>query len=152
MSKHLGAAGAAIDRHGASREELVQILLDVQNEIRWLPREVIELVARRLGIPVSYVYRVATFYAHFSLVPRGRHSVCVCVGTACHVRGAPKLLDRVEGELGIRPGGTTPDEKFSLTTANCLGCCALGPVMVADGEYMSNPGTAELKDYVQGAE
>ena len=152
MSTYLGAAGAVIDRHGQNREELVQILLDIQKEIRWLPGEVLDLVACRLDIPLAYVYRVATFYAHFSLHPRGRHSVCVCVGTACHVRGAPRLLDRVSGELGIRPGETTKDEKFSLTTANCLGCCALGPVMVADGEYKSNPDTAELKAYVGGAE
>lgn len=152
MSKYLGAARAAIEKHGANREELVQILLDAQKEIRWLPREVIEMVAHRLCVPVSYVYRVATFYAHFSLHPRGRHSVCVCVGTACHVRGAPKLLDRVEAELGIKPGQTTSDERFSLTTANCLGCCALGPVLVADGEYKSNPDTAELKAFVQASE
>lgn len=152
MSKYLSAAEAVIARHGADREELVQILLDIQKEIRWLPGEVIDLVARRLAVPLSYVYRVATFYAHFSLHPRGRHSVCVCVGTACHVRGAPKLLDRVQTELGVKPGQTTSDEKFSLTTANCLGCCALGPVLVADGEYKSNPDTAELKAFIQSSE
>lgn len=152
MSKFLSAAEAVIAKHGADREELVQILLDIQKEIRWLPGEVIDLVARRLSVPLSYVYRVATFYAHFSLHPRGRHTVCVCVGTACHVRGAPKLLDRVQAELGVKPGQTTADEKFSLTTANCLGCCALGPVMVADGEYKSNPDTSELKAYIQSSE
>ncbi|TLN16103.1 NAD(P)H-dependent oxidoreductase subunit E, partial [bacterium] len=109
-------------------------------------------VSRRLKIPISTIYGVATFYAHFSLHPRGSHNVCVCVGTACHVRGAPRLLDRVKGELGIAPGETTKDEKFSLTTANCLGCCALGPVLVADGEYKSNPDSAELRAYVQSVE
>lgn len=152
MSRYIAVAQTVIDRFGADKEELVQILLDVQKELRWLPGESLELISRKLDIPLSYIYRVATFYAHFSLHPRGRHSVCVCVGTACHVRGAPRLLDRVEGELKIKPGETTPDEKFSLTTANCLGCCALGPVMVADGEYKSNPDTEELKSFVQGAE
>ena len=152
MSKYTDAAEAAFKKHGTSREELVQILLDIQKDVRWLPSEVIRLVGERLGVPYSYVYRVATFYAHFSLHPRGRHNVCVCVGTACHVRGAPKLLDRVQNELGIKPGQTTRDEKFSLTTANCLGCCALGPVLVADGEYKSNPDNAELKAFVQSSE
>lgn len=134
-----------IDRYGAKKEALVQILLDVQKELRWLPKPVIKRTAERLGVTLPQIYNVATFYKHFSLVPQGRHQMSVCVGTACHVRGATQLLDRVTKSLSVAVGETTSDDKFSLHTVNCVGCCALGPVMVVDGEYMSNPTTEELE-------
>jgi NADH-quinone oxidoreductase subunit E len=117
----------------------------VQNEYRWLSKPTLERTSERLGLPLNYVYRIATFYKHFSLVPKGRHSMLVCLGTACHIRGAVRLLDRVTQALGVRPGQTTTDEKFTLSTVNCLGCCALGPVMVVDNEYISNPSAKEIK-------
>ena len=134
-----------IDRHGAQKEALIQILLDVQKELGWLPEPMIKRTAERLGVSLPQIYSVATFYKHFSMVPQGRHQVSVCVGTACHVRGADRLLNRVSKTLGVAPGESTDDEKFSLHTVNCLGCCALGPVMVVDREYMSNPNTEELE-------
>ena len=145
------AADPIIDRYGAKRESLVQILLDVQKELRWLPRNVLKRVAGRLSVPLAEVYNVATFYKHFSLVPQGRHQMSVCVGTACHVRGANQLLNRVTTVVGVAPGETSGDEKFSLQTVNCVGCCALGPVMVVDGEYLSNPTTEELENMVEGS-
>lgn len=145
------AADPIIDRYGAKRESLVQILLDVQKELRWLPRNVLKRVAGRLAVPLAEVYNVATFYKHFSLVPQGRHQMSVCVGTACHVRGANQLLNRVTTVVGVAPGETSGDEKFSLQTVNCVGCCALGPVMVVDGEYLSNPTTEELENMVEGS-
>ena len=114
---------------------LIQVLLGIQKEYGWLPREGIFKVARELNVPLARVYHVATFYKVFSLTPRGRHLVTVCLGTACHVHGAPKLLERVQQLLGIEHGGTTDDLRFSLEAVNCLGCCALGPVMVVDGRY-----------------
>jgi NADH-quinone oxidoreductase subunit E len=93
------------------------------------------LVSERLGLPLSQVYSVATFYHAFSLTPRGKHTICVCTGTACHVRGTAQVLNRLETRLGVGPGGTTRDRQFTLETVNCLGCCALGPVVVLDGEY-----------------
>lgn len=152
MDPKLTPVDRIIDRHGAKAEALVQILLDVQKELRWLPRDVLRRVADRLGVSIREIYNVATFYKHFSLVPQGRHQMSVCVGTACHVRGAQKLLDRVSGVVGVKSGGTSPDEKFSLHTVNCVGCCALGPVMTVDGEYLSNPTTAELEKVVEGCE
>lgn len=144
MDRTLFDVDRIVDRYGARREALVQILLDVQKDLRWVSRPVLSRVAGRLGVPLPEIYHVATFYRHFSLWPQGRHHVCLCLGTACHVRGAQKLLDRVVGVTGAPPGGTSPDGRFSVSTVNCLGCCALGPVMTLDGEYLSNPSGEEL--------
>jgi len=152
LDPKLSPVDRIIDRYGAKPEALVQILLDVQKELRWLPRNVLKRVSERLGVALREIYNVATFYKHFSLVPQGRHQMSVCVGTACHVRGAQKLLDRVSGVVGIKAGGTSTDEKFSLHTVNCVGCCALGPVMTVDGEYLSNPTTEELEKVVDTCE
>lgn len=95
---------------------------------------------------MTQIYNIATFYKAFSLKPQGRHLVSVCMGTACHVRQSPRLLDRVTETLGIKPGETTGDLQFSLNTVNCLGCCALGPVMMIDDKYYSNPSLDELKE------
>lgn len=145
MADPISATDQIIDRYGAKREALVQILLDVQKELRWLPRNVLKRLSERLGVSLNQVYHVATFYKHFSLVPQGRHQMSVCLGTACHVRGAKQLLDRVSNVIGVAAGETSKDEKFSLHTVNCVGCCALGPVMTVDGEYLSNPTTQELE-------
>jgi len=114
---------------------LLSILEEIQGRYRYLSREAMILVSERLGVPLSQIYSVATFYHAFSLVPRGRHTISVCTGTACHVRGAEQVLSRLETVLGIRPGEVTRDGQFTLETVNCLGCCALGPVVVIDGEY-----------------
>ncbi|MBW1644980.1 MAG: NAD(P)H-dependent oxidoreductase subunit E [Deltaproteobacteria bacterium] len=148
----LGTVDRIIDSYGARQEALVQILLDIQHELRWLPRPVLERVAARLELPLNLIYNVTTFYKHFSLVPQGRHSISVCVGTACHVRGASRLLGRVSEALGIKPDETTADEKFTLKTVSCLGCCALGPVMVLDGEYMSNPNSTDIAELIEKCE
>jgi NADH-quinone oxidoreductase subunit E len=137
-----------IDKYQSDKSALIQILLEIQKKNRWLPRETLMLVSKKLGVPLSQVYRVATFYKAFSLIPQGRHLFTVCMGTACHVRGSPRLLDRVEDTLKIKPEETSKDQKFTLETVNCLGCCALGPVMVVDGEYHSNPPSKELEELV----
>ena len=141
-----------IDSYGSNKEAIIQILLEAQLENRWLSRAVIERVSEKLGIPSNHIYNIATFYKHFSLLPKGRHSIAVCLGTACHVRGAVRLLDRVSQAIGVEPGETTPDEKFTLDTVNCLGCCALGPVMEVDGEYISDPSTKEIEQVVAGCD
>ena len=141
-----------IDGYGADKEALVQILLDIQDEILWLSRDTLLHTANRLGLPMNQLYNVTTFYKHFSLVPQGRHAVSVCVGTACHVRGATRLLDRVAQGLKLAPDETSADEKFTLKTVSCLGCCALGPVMVVDGKYMSNPTSNEIAEIVEECE
>jgi len=123
-----------IERNGAGAS-LISVLEEIQARYRYLPREAMILVSERLGVPLSQVYSVATFYNAFSLERRGWHQICVCVGTACHVRGARQVLTRLEESLGIKPGETTSDRKYSLDTVHCLGACALGPIVVVDGEY-----------------
>jgi NADH-quinone oxidoreductase subunit E len=124
-----------VERHGRDKDMLIQILLDLQSGFGWLPEEVLAEVRRELGIPWTRIYQVATFYKAFSFAPRGKHRIRVCMGTACQVRGAPLIRDRVQQLLDIEPGETSPDMKFSLETVNCLGCCAMGPVITIGDEY-----------------
>ncbi len=123
-----------IAKHHGEASSLIQVLLDIQEENHWLPKEALERVAEKLEVPMTRVQHIATFYKAFSLVPKGRHEIHVCMGTACHVRGAARVLDTIEGATGIKPGETDLDLKFSLQTVNCLGCCALGPVIEIDGK------------------
>jgi NADH-quinone oxidoreductase subunit E len=139
-----------IERHGGQPSSLIQVLLEIQKENRWLPGEVIDRVAEKLEVPVAKVRHVATFYKAFSLVPKGRHQVHVCVGTACHVRGATRILDTLQDQTGIMPGETDLDLSFSLETVNCLGCCALGPVMVVDGKTYGKLTPSESAEVLKG--
>lgn len=134
-----------IDRYQGEEGILIQVLLDVQHEYNWLPEEAMRRISDRLGVAFSEVYRVASFYKAMSLTPRGRHLIRVCLGTACHVRGGPRVLDKVEQVLDINAGETTQDMKFTLERVNCLGCCALGPVIVVDGEAHGNLAPAKVE-------
>ncbi len=136
-----------IDKYKGKASSVIQVLLEIQRENRWLPAEVLETVSEKLGVPLSRIQQIVTFYKAFSVAPKGRHEIHVCQGTACHVRGASRLLDKVQDLTGIKPGETSPDLKFSLKTVNCLGCCALGPVMEIDGKAhgkMAPSKTAEI--------
>jgi NADH-quinone oxidoreductase subunit E len=133
-----------VGKYQEDRDMLIQILLDVQSGLGWLPKEVLTEVGKQLGVPLTRVYQVATYYKAFSMAPRGRHLVRVCMGTACQVRGSPLIRDRVQQLLGIEPGETSSDMKFSLETVNCLGCCAMGPVIEVDGKYHAKPSPADL--------
>ncbi len=126
---------AIIKKYGGDRGQLVSILQDVQAEQHYLPREALDEVATLMCIPASQVYSVATFFKAFSLTPRGRHLIKVCLGTACHVRGAAKVVEKMELDLGVKRTQTTPDLKYTLETVNCVGCCALGPMVMIDEEY-----------------
>jgi len=144
MVQELAEIDEIVDKYEGDESGLIQVLLEVQRENRWLPKDILKQVSQKLGVPLTQIYHVATFYKAFSLMPRGRHSVSVCLGTACQVRGTPRLLDKVTETLKIKPGETSTDLQFSLDTVNCLGCCALGPVMVVDGEYYSKPTAKEI--------
>lgn len=122
----------AHDYQGAN---VLAILQDIQASENYLPRKTMEEVAEKLQIPVAQLYYLATFYRAFSLTPRGRHLVTVCTGTACHVKGAPSILNTLERELNIQPGETTGDQEYTLETVNCLGSCALAPLVVIDNNY-----------------
>lgn len=124
-----------INKYGRRYDSIVAMLQDVQEEYHYLPEDAIKIVARELKLPLIQVYGVCTFFKAFSLKPRGRHTCTVCMGTACHVRGAPKVLDELERKLGIKAKETTRDMEFTLDTVNCLGACALGPIVVMDGKY-----------------
>lgn len=135
MTVEISAVEAIIDRHGVDHRELLPSLLDIQNEFHYLPREALQYVSQRIGLPLIQVYQVASFYKAFSLEPRGKHLLTVCMGTACHVRGGLRAVEQLGRLLDVEPGETTTDWQFTLETVNCLGCCALGPVMVLDGTY-----------------
>jgi len=144
-----GKIDQIIDKYQGDSGALIQVLLEIQRENRWLPNEALKKVSKKLEVPLNQIQHIATFYKAFSLVPRGRHEVQLCLGTACHVRGGPRILDRVEEVLGIQAGQTTTDMKFTLETVNCLGCCALGPVMVVDGKYHGKIVPAKVEDVLK---
>jgi NADH-quinone oxidoreductase subunit E len=144
-----GKIDQIIDKYEGNAGSLIQVLLEIQRENRWLPKEALEKVSEKLKVPLNRIQHIVTFYKAFSLVPKGRHEVHVCTGTACHVRGAPRLLDSVQDLIGVRPGETDSDLKFSLETVNCVGCCALGPVMVVDGEYHGKMAPAKSEEVLK---
>jgi NADH:ubiquinone oxidoreductase subunit E/NAD-dependent dihydropyrimidine dehydrogenase PreA subunit len=127
----------AVDLHRHERGPLVSVLQDINEDLGYLPAETLRYVSSRLQMPLSRVYHVATFYKAFSLTPRGEHVIKVCVGTACHVRGSARVVEALEQRLGVKAGQTTEDMKFTLETVNCLGACAMGPVVVVDGRYQT---------------
>jgi len=130
-----GKVQEVLQKYQQDKSLLVDILQDIQAETGYLPKEVLEETSEGLDIPLSRVYSVATFFKAFSLKPRGRHLINVCLGTACHVRGADKVVEQIEKELGIKRGETTKDLKFTLETVNCVGACALGPIVVVGEDY-----------------
>jgi len=144
-------AKQVLEKHQHDKSLLVDILQDIQAEIGYLPKEALEETSQGLGVPLSRVYSVATFFKAFSLTKRGRHLINVCMGTACHVRGAVKVMDKIEQELMIKRGQTTKDLKFTLETVNCVGACALGPMVIIGEDYhgeMTPEGVVSvLKEY-----
>lgn len=138
-----------LDNYQRDQGMLVSILQDIQAEYNYLPKKVLVEVSQALGAPLSQVYSVATFFKAFSLEPRGRHLINVCLGTACHVRGAVRVLEAVERELEIKAGRTTKDLKFTLETVNCVGACALGPIVIINGEYHGQMKTDKVKALLQ---
>jgi len=129
---------------------LVSVLQDIQAEYNYLPKEALVQVSQGLDIPLSQVYSVATFFKAFSLKPRGRHLINVCLGTACHVRGAVRVLEGIERELNIKPRETTEDFKYTLETVNCVGACALGPIVIVDGKYSGQMKSNKVKPLLKG--
>jgi NADH-quinone oxidoreductase subunit E len=118
-----------IKKHPKNESSIIQVMLDIQNELYYLPKEVIHYVSKQLNVPLSRTYNLATFYKAFSLKPKGKYPISVCTGTACHVQGALKIMDQITKELKIKEGETTQDKLFSLESVRCLGCCGLAPVI-----------------------
>ncbi|MCX5772832.1 MAG: NAD(P)H-dependent oxidoreductase subunit E [Candidatus Hydrogenedentes bacterium] len=140
-----GAVLAIANRHEGSHGALIAILEEIQSLYGYLPEAALRLVARSTDRSLVDVYGVATFYRAFSLKPRGKHHVCACVGTACHVRGASQVVHEFERQLKVKAGETTGDGQFTFETVNCLGACALGPIVTADKKYFSNVDPAGIK-------
>jgi len=147
-----GKIDKIIDKYPNDPSSLIQVLLDIQSENRWLPKKALEKVSKKLDVPLNRIQHIITFYKAFSVVPKGRHEVHVCTGTACHVRGATRVLSAVQDQTGISPGETDQNLKFSLDTVSCVGCCALGPVMVIDGEYHGKMAPAKTEDVLKNYE
>ncbi len=126
-----------IAQRGASPHALIQVLLDIQEHDHWLSKEALETVSRGLGVPMTKVQHTATFYKAFRLAPEARHAVHVCNGTSCHLRGARRVAESVQGATGVAAGETSPDLKFSLETPICMGRCAQGPVVEIDGKQVT---------------
>lgn len=138
-----------IKNHDNQKRALISILQDIQAEFNYLPQEALQLVSETLGIPLINIVGVATFYRSFSLEPRGEHLLTVCMGTACHVRGGQKILEEFQRKLNIESGQTTEDGQFTLETVACLGCCAIGPVVVADREYNAQTTIREVEPIIK---
>jgi NADH-quinone oxidoreductase subunit E len=135
---------AIINKYNRDKGQLVSILQDIQAEYYYLPEEALIQISETMSIPASRVYDVATFFKAFSLEPRGKHLINVCLGTACHVRGAARVLEKIERSLAIKREGTTKDRKFTLETVNCMGCCAVGPAVKIDGDYYGHMRTDKV--------
>jgi NADH-quinone oxidoreductase subunit E len=144
-TKFSRAVKKAVGSYQKDKDMLIQILLDLQSMFGWLPQEVLTEVSEQLEVPITQVCQIASYYKAFSLMPRGRHIVRVCMGTACQVRGSPQLLNIISAMLALEPYETSRDMRFTLETVNCLGCCAMGPVVVVDDAYHSKPSTPALK-------
>ena len=140
----LSYVDSVINKWANNGSSLISILLEIQSEYNYLPKDALIRVSEKLNIPLIHVYSVATFYKSFSLKPRGKHLITVCLGTACHVRGAPDVLNEIQNQLNIGVGETTPDNNFTLETVRCLGTCAIGPVITIDGKYYGQTNSKKI--------
>lgn len=150
--EELMAVDGIMQKYDFQKGALIQVLLDVQERYRWLPRHILRWISGRLNVPLREIYTIAEFYEAFSLKPRGRHNVQVCTGTACHVRGASETLTRISAALGIGPGQTDSKQRFTLEEVRCLGCCALAPVVQIDGQYFQAPSRRKLETVIKSIE
>lgn len=138
-----------IEKHSKKEGGLISTLEAIQSRYGYLPRTALDIVSKKTGKALVEVYGVATFYKSFSLKPRGKHLISVCLGTACHVHNAPRIAQEFEKVLSINPGQTTKDKEFTLETVNCLGACALGPIVMVDGHYFSHVKTSKVRDIIK---
>jgi NADH-quinone oxidoreductase subunit E len=139
------------EEFGGRREAMIMMMQTIQRRYRYLPEPALYYLSQVLGVPLTKIFEVATFYASFSLVPKGKHLLHVCTGTACHLKGSGGMVRHVAAKLGIAPGGTTPDMKFTLETVNCLGACAVSPVVVYDDKYYPQANVGQLNEFIEKA-
>ncbi|UNC92431.1 NAD(P)H-dependent oxidoreductase subunit E [Candidatus Contubernalis alkalaceticus] len=151
MTVDLFAIDKIINKYRKDREGLIALLQDISTEYRYLSEEALKRVSEEMEVPLSKLFSLATFYKSFRLTPRGEHEIQVCMGTACHVRGAPRMLENVTQKLNIKPGDTTEDGKYTVETVNCLGTCALGPLLVYDGKYFGKLNRRKIEKLLEGS-
>lgn len=150
LEQYMNIVDDVADSHSAKRGGLIPVLQDVQARIGYLPTDVMERIAERVGVPAAQVFGVASFYSQFRLKPVGRHIIKVCHGTACHVQGAGAITDAICGELGVSEGETTPDGKFTVESVACLGCCSLAPVIMIDEDTFGRLTPDRARKVVRG--
>ncbi len=149
MTQELSKFDRIIERYERSEESLLAILQDYQREFQYVPEEGMRRLSEVMGVPLSKLYAMATFYKALSLVPRGRHTIKVCTGTACHLKGAPQILETLERELRVKRNGTTEDGEFTLECVNCVGACAMAPVILVDEVYHGQNRPSKVMDIIK---
>jgi len=145
----LAKVDAIIKKYKSDATSLLAIMQDVQDEENYLPREAVDHISKQLSVPTARIYSMATFFESFHLEPRGKHICTVCMGTACHVRGAQRLVEQLERDLEVKSGSTTEDLSFTVEEVNCVGACALGPLVIIDGEYHGNVTSNQLTKVIK---
>jgi NADH-quinone oxidoreductase subunit E len=151
LTKVSRAVSKTVGSYQRDKDMLIQILLDLQSMFGWLSQEVLTEVSAQLEVPITQVYQIASYYKAFSLMPKGRHIIKVCLGTACQVRGSPRLLGTISAMLNMKPYETSEDMRFTLETVKCLGCCATGPVVEVDETYHTKPAPSDLRKILESA-
>ena len=152
VDEKIGHVGEVLSPTAKKRGILIHAFQSIQKEYNYLPEDVLRDLAKKLGIPLSEVYSTASFYKHFYFKPRGRNVVCVCVGTACHVRGASKVLEKIEESFGIKEGQTAPDMSLTLETVGCVGCCGLAPVVTVNEDVVGDLNPKKVGDIIKMVE
>ena len=152
VDEKIGNVGEVLSEAEKKKGVLIHAFQSIQKEYNYLPEEVLNELSRRLDIPLSEVYSTASFYKHFYFKPRGRNVVCVCVGTACHVRGAAKVLEKIEDSFGVKEGETTPDMSLTLETVGCVGCCGLAPVVTVNEEVVGDLNPKKVNEIIKMVE
>lgn len=148
VDEKIGNVGHVLTEAQKKRGILIHAFQTIQKEYNYLPEEVLEALSQKLDIPLADVYSTASFYKHFYFKPRGKNVVCVCVGTACHVRGAGKVLEKIEESFGVKEGETTPDMKLTLETVGCVGCCGLAPVVTVNEEVVGDLNVKKVNEII----
>jgi NADH:ubiquinone oxidoreductase subunit E len=146
MSENIEFIDELLKRYDYQNGSLIPMMQDIQVEYEYLPKDVLKYLSRQLQVPLSQIYSVATFYSSFSLAPRGQHLITLCMGTVCFLKGANKISEIIQEELQVEPGGTSPDRRFTFQPVNCLGACALAPIMKIDEEYYNKVTPDEIRE------
>jgi NADH:ubiquinone oxidoreductase subunit E len=152
VDEKIGNVKEVLTEDQKKRGILIHAFQSIQKEYNYLPEDVLKALAKKLDIPLVEVYSTASFYKHFYFKPRGRNVVCVCTGTACHVRGASKVLEKVEESFGVKPGETTPDLSMTLETVGCVGCCGLAPVVTVNDEIVGDLNPKKVGEVIKMVE